>query len=257
MKTALIDGDIYAYKVAAANEKRIDWGDGQVSIDQKSTLAECIKTLKHSIDAVTKKLGCDGAIVCLTHEEEFRKQIMPSYKGHRDPTKKPEYLKPLKQSLIDAYFTYKKRGLEADDCMGILSTHPTLIKGKKVIVSIDKDLESIPGWLFNPDKDAKPRLVTEHDADMRFFSQVLTGDATDGYKGCPGVGPVKAEAILFGVMPPWGTLPEAWDAIVAAYKTAGLTEADALLQARVARICRHTDYDYKRKEVKLWTPPSQ
>lgn len=262
-KTALIDADIYAYQVAAANQQVIDFGDEEGPIvSQKKSLDECCARLDENISEVSGKLGVDHTIACLTHEYEFRKQIMPAYKGHRDPAKKPAYLKALKQHLIDTWAYYKKPGLEADDCMGILSTHPTLIPGKKVIVSIDKDLESIPGWLFNPDKDSKPRKVTEAEADRRFYMQVLTGDATDGYKGCPGVGPVGAAKILDAV--PLCALgrdrkqhPELltpWHRIVMAYAMKGLTEADALLQARVARICRHTDYDYKKQEVKLWTP---
>jgi DNA polymerase-1 len=43
--------------------------------------------------------------------------------------------------------------------------------------------------------------------------------------------------------------------VVAAFESKGLTEEDALVQARVARICRASDYDFKTKEVKLWNPP--
>ena len=46
-----------------------------------------------------------------------------------------------------------------------------------------------------------------------------------------------------------------WAVVLAAYEKAGLTEADALAQARVARILRASDYDFKQKKVKLWNPP--
>lgn len=253
MKTALIDADIFAYQVAARAETVIDWGEGGIS-KTSLPLADCTAALARDIEEVATKLGVDQVVICLTHEVEFRKQILPSYKAHRDPSKKPEHLKALKQFLLDNYRCYKRPGLEADDCMGILSTHPRLIEGKKVIVSIDKDMQQIPGWLYNPDKDLKPRRVAERDATYFHFMQTLTGDAADGYRGCPGMGPKRAEAVLFGVSPPWGTWEEAWAAIVRAYADKGLTEEDALLQARVARICRWTDYDYQRKEVKLWQP---
>lgn len=32
----------------------------------------------------------------------------------------------------------------------------------------------------------------------------------------------------------------------------GMTKEDALLNARMARILRAEDYDFKKKEVKLW-----
>ena len=45
-----------------------------------------------------------------------------------------------------------------------------------------------------------------------------------------------------------------WKGVVETYFTKGLTEGDALIQARLARILRHEDYDYKKKEPILWTP---
>jgi hypothetical protein len=38
--------------------------------------------------------------------------------------------------------------------------------------------------------------ITEAQADRFHMIQTLTGDVTDGYPGCPGIGPVKAEQIL-------------------------------------------------------------
>ena len=68
---------------------------------------------------------------------------------------------------------------------------------------------------------------------------------------CPGVGPVKAEECLAEAKIYGGPY---WSAVVATYENKGLTEEDALVQARVARICRADDYDFKNKEVRLWNP---
>ena len=38
------------------------------------------------------------------------------------------------------------------------------------------------------------------------------------------------------------------------YEKAGKTEEDALQMARVARICRFEDYDFKNNMVILWGP---
>jgi hypothetical protein len=133
--------------------------------------------------------------------------------------------------------------------MGILSTHPTKIEGKKIIVSEDKDMRSIPGWLYNPSKDVNPQYISEHEADRYHLYQTLTGDSTDGYKGCPNIGPVKATKILDTYHPNnW------WDEIVDAYRCQGLSEANALTQSRIARICRATDYDFTSNNVLLWHP---
>ena len=45
-----------------------------------------------------------------------------------------------------------------------------------------------------------------------------------------------------------------WATVVKAFESKGLTEEDALLNARLAKILTHEDYDAKRQEPKLWTP---
>jgi DNA polymerase-1 len=98
--------------------------------------------------------------------------------------------------------------------------------------------------------------VTAAEGDYWHFMQALAGDVTDGYTGIPGVGPKKAEKILapFKTESTFDTRA-AWPAIVEAYVKAGLTADDALATARIARICRASDWHFTKKEVKLWTPP--
>jgi DNA polymerase-1 len=85
------------------------------------------------------------------------------------------------------------------------------------------------------------------------------GDTTDGYPGCQGIGPKKAEAILREALDPKIITPHdqrlMWEAVVAAFKKAELTEDFALQMARVARILRVEDYDFQNKCPILWTPP--
>jgi DNA polymerase-1 len=253
VRTLLLDADIIAYQFAVKAQKTTDWGDGDV-MTQVEEGAAVTPALDDKLLELQAQLEADAFVICLScpTDEGWRRKILPSYKSNRGP--KPALLGPLKDYLSKTHRTYLRPTLEADDVMGILSTHPTLIPGEKVIVSIDKDMKTIPGWLFNPDKDKFPRLIEQQEADYWHLYQTLVGDTTDFYKGCPGVGPKKAEAILFGVSPPWGNPEEMWPAVLAAFKAKGLTEEDALVQARVARICRHTDYDFKRKEVILWKP---
>jgi DNA polymerase-1 len=151
--------------------------------------------------------------------------------------------------LATHYDTFQRPYLEADDVMGILSTS-NIIKGKKIIVSEDKDMKTIPGWLFNPRKDAEEaNLISAEEADYWFYYQTLVGDSTDNYKGCPGIGPVKAEKILME--------ESSWDAVLYTYLCKGLTEQDAITQARVARICRASDYDFTHKQPIPWRPKNE
>jgi DNA polymerase-1 len=84
------------------------------------------------------------------------------------------------------------------------------------------------------------------------MQQVITGDATDGYPGCPGVGPKsKFVAALHEETTALGM----WAHVISAYETKGLTAKDAVLQARMARILRAEDWDFQKKAPRLWCPP--
>lgn len=252
--TLLLDADIIAYKFACKGEKLFKFDPNEEPAVTLEPLEDITPLVDDYIAEFKKKLKATDVIVCLscTTVDGWRYALWDGYKAGRG--RKPHWLAAVKDHMEQAYPSYRRPTMEADDIMGILSTHPTLIPGKKIIFSEDKDMKTIPGWLFNPAKDVKPRLVTLDEADGFHMLQALMGDSTDGYKGCPGIGPMKAAAILFGVSPPWGHPEEMWPAIVATYKSKGLTEEDALLQARLARICRHTEYDFKKKEVILWEP---
>ena len=135
--------------------------------------------------------------------------------------------------------------LEADDVLGILATDGAF--KRNIIISIDKDMLTIPCEYYNMDSEIT-EVIDEAMADHMFFFQTLVGDSVDNYKGCPGIGPKKATELLLSKGVKWKT-------IIDAYDKAGLSEDHALVQARVARILRHNDYDYEKQEVKLWEPP--
>ena len=127
-----------------------------------------------------------NVIICLScpTKEGFRIKVLPTYKGQRNPSKKPEQLERLKEYLERAYDSYRKPELEADDIMGILSTHPTLVKGKKIIISEDKDMNTIPGYWYNPRKHkGRAKLVGLQEADRFHMLQTLMGDTVDHYTG--------------------------------------------------------------------------
>lgn len=251
--TLLLDSDIIAYKFASAAQKDFDWdGDGEKATAVED-IADVAPQVEAYVDDLVEKLKADDLIVCLScpSDENFRYKVLPSYKHNRVGKAKPVLLQAVKEWMRERYPTYERPTLEADDIMGILSTHPKLVPGTKIIVSEDKDLKTIPGLIFNPRKDEKPRRVSEEQADYFHLYQTLIGDTTDGYKGCPGIGPARATRILEGEE---GEFKPMWQRVVEAYESKGLTEEDALVQARVARICRFTDYDFREKRVRLWTP---
>jgi len=139
------------------------------------------------------------------------------------------------------------KNLEADDVMGIMATEPT--DEKRIIVSIDKDMRTIPCKLSQDG-------MTVDDVPLKLANywhmiQTLTGDKTDNYDGIDGVGIKTAEKLIMKYTNV--SHKDLWDIVQGIYKDKGYTEAEALQQARVAHICRHGDYNKKTGEVKLWT----
>ncbi|MBN9346623.1 MAG: hypothetical protein J0I48_10565 [Devosia sp.] len=256
-RTLLLDADVIAYAAASSNEKAMELEGGYWT--WHCNIDDVKEQIDDEIAALVKKFKGTSYKLCLTDSiGNFRKSVLPTYKGNRATVKKPVVLKPIRDWLIEERDAYFRPALEGDDVMGILATG-TMIPGEKIIVSIDKDMKTIPG-LFARGGDAKVVQITEDEANYWHLYQTLIGDTTDGYSGCPGVGPVKATAILNGVKADVAAfggdfLPIAWAAVVLAYEKAGLTEADALVQARVARILRASDYNFKTKEPILWQPP--
>lgn len=250
MTTLLIDADIVAYKFAAAAEENFCFDEGQpVQILQDYGAIQV--QIDEYLRELMLKLKATSMILALScpSEENFRLTVLPSYKENRKGLQRPTYLKQVREWLVEKYpkAIYQRPTLEGDDVMGILAT-AKVIKGKKIVVSEDKDLQQIPGYLFNPRKDVTPRKITQAEGDYYFYTQILTGDPTDNYKGCPGIGKVRAEKIL------QESEGEYWKAIVSAYEEKGLTEDDAIQQARCARILQATDYDFKGRQVILWNP---
>lgn len=251
-RTLLIDGDTLVFEAAAANEYEAQWEPWLWTLH--ANLDAAITQLKDSINEIVTKLKADHFVIALSDDARWRPSVMPMYKRGRG--RKPVIYKALREYCHEVYDVKQRPTLEGDDVLGILATHPTLIGGEKLIVSIDKDMKTIPGRHLNyshargtDDWEALVRSVTQDQADSFHLLQSLMGDKTDGYPGCPGIGPVKAEKLLLGQ-----PLSTAWSIIVAAYQKAGLSEEVALQNARVARICRHTDYDFQKKEVILWHP---
>jgi 5'-3' exonuclease len=251
----LIDSDIVAFKLAAATEE-VFYFDGK---DQPPAIHEDFEETKAGlvtyIEMLAETLKACDVIICLSDETaNWRKTLNPSYKANRKGLRKPTHLLAAKDFLAQRYKSYIRPTLEADDVMGIISTNPALYPDcQKIIVSEDKDMRTIPGYLVNPrDPKMEVKKISRIAADRWHLEQAIIGDTTDGYPGCPGVG----ERSPFVARLRLAKRAELWPLVVETYASKGRTEHDAIMQARLARICRHDDYDYEKKEVILWSPNS-
>ncbi len=113
-----------------------------------------------------------------------------------------------------------------------------------VICSPDKDMRQIPGRLYNM---TEMMSVTVDDGAKWHLIQTLAGDQTDGYSGVPGIGVKRATALF-------EEHGYSWKTVVKAFKDKELTEEDALMNARLARILTCSDYDPIEHTVIPWTP---
>ncbi len=228
------------------------------------------------IESLKTKFQTDEVLLCFSHKQNWRKQVLPEYKAKRAQIRRPMRLKAIRHRLAQDYPSKVVPQLEADDVMGILATMPKFKPNhQKIIVTEDKDLRCIPGWLFNPVKHREPQLISEDEADLWHMVQTLAGDSTDEYSGCPGIGISRAEKYLREKLKPVAyqhtitrgkrkgeietrTKDEQedslWEIVKAFYEVSGLSEDHGLTQARVARILRASDYDFMNMNPKLWKP---
>ena len=234
----LCDADFIVYKACAAAETEVDFGNDVILVT--SNFSNAYSAVKKEISKIENKLGgFSDTILFFSDSVNFRKKILPEYKGHRN-RKKPCGYKRVINALKKEYKVIIKPGLEADDSMGIYATkYPG-----NIIASPDKDMRQIPGKLYNFDETF---TIPPIDGAKWHLIQTVSGDQTDGYSGVPGIGVKRAEALF-------NEKGYSWKTVIGAFKDKGLSEEEALINARLARILTADDYDFDKKEPKLWSP---
>ena len=242
-KKMLVDGDLLVYKITSSLEEAIDWGDDiwTLTSDLKKGKQLFTQAIAYYWDLTKSK----DAIILFSDKENFRKKIDSGYKSHRKKIRKPISYAPMRKWIEETHHTICYPNLEADDAIGLLATGEH--KDNCVIISGDKDMRTIPAWQCCIIDD-QIEYVDEQLADYNFCTQTLTGDQTDGYKGCVGVGAVKASRVLNDKK----NLNDCWEAVLQEYKRNKYSTDDAYHQARLARILREGEYDYKTNKIKLW-----
>jgi hypothetical protein len=172
----------------------------------------------------------------------FREQIATTlkYKGNREAQQRPKHYKALAEYLVSDFGAQYSRGQEADDDLGIRAT---VLEGS-VIVSLDKDLDQVPGKHYNWVKEEEYD-ISKKEGLLNFYSQVLSGDPTDNIQGLTGIGPVKARKLL-------GTAAsgkDCWEIVRAAYQ-GEFGESGTYRAIENARLCW-----VRREHNQIWEPP--
>ena len=241
MKQALIDGDMILYRAAFAAEVETKWEDDIFTLhtDFNQAKAEAAQLIEN----ILAKLETTECVAIFSDRKTFRHDIFPEYKANRKDKRSPLGINEIREWMMEEFNGDRWDNLEADDVIGILATGD---RENTIAVSGDKDFGTLPCTWYNFLKDDL-KDTSEQEADRFHLIQALAGDSTDGYGGVPGVGVVTAQKLL-------NKHGESWETVVAVYKSKGLSEEDALLTARLARILRSTEYDKETKEIKLWNP---
>lgn len=189
MTVAIIDADTICYMAAGACQKKND--QGEIELEPVSF---AYSNAKNKIQQILKVTDCKDYKLYLTASNDttsFRLKTYPEYKANRIGKDKPIYLPEVRQYLIDHWQAIVVSGIEADDavCMeqytlydkrflegifilDLLEDHPAVLCG------IDKDLDQIPGWHYNYNKDYMYH-VEPLEALKSQYLQLLTGDVAD------------------------------------------------------------------------------
>lgn len=241
----VIDAEPYLYTAAAGAEWEAEWEPDRWTFFCDHAKAR--DTFAKAIDDI-KKLAprrCRETLLTFGARSNFRYLLLPSYKGHRRKTRKPCGYRSLVEWASHTWPSYLLDNVEGDDTTGLVA----IPERGDVIASTDKDLLTVPGFHL---RDGQVVEVSELEADRKFLTQALSGDSADGYKGCPGLGEVRAARLMEAC----DSLEMMWQVVALTYMKAGLLEADALVQARCARILRPGEYDLETGRPQLWSPPS-
>ena len=242
--TLLIDADWLIYSSCCSCEQDIKWDDHLHTLHcDERDIHEMIDSRIDYYQTIADDKT--DVVMCFTEYPTFRHQIFSDYKANRKNKRKPLALYAMVEQIKQRYESVSYTGLEGDDVLGLLATSKRY--SNSIVVSPDKDMKTVPCTLIASDD---MELITKKKADRNWMLQALTGDTTDNFKGLIGCGPVTADKILGDAK----TLPDMWDKVVKAYEKKKQSFTDALLTARLSRILREGDFNYKTKEVELWTP---
>lgn len=102
---ALLDGDIFAFEVAAAAEVATDWGDGLWTLHAHEEPAKAV--LADRVQSLVEAVGADELIIALSDKTNFRKTILPTYKANRNGIRRPMLLPVLRDYLRENYEVFE------------------------------------------------------------------------------------------------------------------------------------------------------
>lgn len=226
----MVDADFLVYRIGFSTE------DEPVGI-AKARLTEWLE------DFIYINLKADHYLAWISGKSNFRYDIAQTvpYKGNRKDAVKPKHYDALREHLVKRHDAILTVGEEADDTVAI---HSTKLLDECWIVHVDKDLDQLQGWHYNPVKDER-YYVNEFTGLKNFYTQILTGDRIDNIEGIRGIGPKKAEKALKDCK----TEQDLYAVVCAMYEEHGLGHDRIVENGQLLWL--------RRYEGELWLPPNK
>lgn len=238
----LWDIESYIYRACASCKELVEVKP--FIFQEQYNLKNGIDYINTTRDRLAKKVKASKIIVALGADTNFRKSVYPQYKEGRKP--KPLMYELLLDYILNTFEVYSLPTLEADDVISVIATDPSMGDNELVVVTIDKDLKTIPNveLLRDLDKDSEIEWISQDYAEYNLYYQTIAGDPTDGYKGVPGFGAIKTSDWLRNN--PTCTL----DDIKQLYIDNTGSDEGFAINYRLAKLVSFDEYDFEKGEVK-------
>jgi 5'-3' exonuclease len=195
--------------------------------------------------------------VYLTGKGNYRERVarIRPYKGNRDPEHRPERYHELREALCARYGARIVDGREADDEVSIQARKLDR-NGGYCVVSMDKDLEQIPGLHYDL-LTKQVYTISDSDARLVLWKQILAGDRVDNVPGCFRIGARTAENIITQWMAAGARDTELWEGVVALYKESQRKRGCPYATLDAASVALETaQLVYLQQRLgELWMPP--
>lgn len=191
-KVLVLDGDVIAYKCAAANETRsirsihkekqvaerwenrtafkkfLETTDHTIEmydiedVQDARHISYCHTLVRNMIQGICTRAKISEYEIILSGKENFRDLIpLPyKYKSNRDDSLRPLQLKAIRKFMIEELGAKVVKG-EADDFLAMRKSE-TVRKTTDTIyiaATVDKDDDGVQGWSFNWDKMKEPEQI--------------------------------------------------------------------------------------------------
>ena len=205
----LVDGDIIAYRCAAATDGRY-YLVGDVEFQYKGDAIRFCKMNNFPLDKIEQHFDPEPVShaihlmkdminrmetieIYLSDKRNFRFDILESYKASRKNKRRPKWLSECKKWLVKHKGATIADDLEADDAIIIRSTELDAEGVPHKIASIDKDLKQKHGIHYDFINDVTEE-ISEAGARRNLWLQICSGDTTDDIYSPHGLGPARADA---------------------------------------------------------------